>query len=73
MTWPANAFVNKSGRNVVEVATGLASCTICGNRIPQGEFCVHHRVNTRAEPFICRQCILGLADSLAGDAKGGKV
>ncbi len=41
----------------LEIATGRAGCTNCGEQIPQGAHCIHLAVNSRAAPFLCARCV----------------
>ena len=48
---------NDSNPTGLEIATGRAGCTNCGEQIPQGAHCIHLAVNSRAAPFLCARCI----------------
>jgi hypothetical protein len=41
----------------LEIATGRAKCSNCGEQIPEGASCIHLAVNSRAAPFLCARCV----------------
>lgn len=51
----------------VKTATGKACCTKCGELIPAGVLCFHLDVNSRAAPYICKDCLEEMYKLVSGD------